>query len=85
MTTTIVVHFDRPMASGHSVSAPAGRDRFPDIEGGEWSDDGTTATLRVRLQPQREYVLQFNTLVGGSFRDVAGVPAAMYTLRFATR
>jgi hypothetical protein len=84
-TTTIAVHFDRPMASGHSVSAPAGRDRFPDIEGVEWSDDRTTATFRVRLQPQREYVLQFNTPVGGSFRDVAGVPAAMYTLRFTTR
>jgi hypothetical protein len=84
-TTTIAVHFDRPMATGHSFSAPAGRDRFPDIEGVEWSDDSTTATLRVRLQPQREYVLQFNTLVGGSFRDAAGVPAAMYTLRFATR
>jgi hypothetical protein len=83
--TTITVHFDRPMASGHSVSPPAGRDRFPDVAGVEWSDDRTTATLRVRLQPQREYVLQFNTLTGGSFRDAAGVPAVSYTLRFGTR
>ncbi len=84
---TIVLKWDRPMAPSLQINPIPGSHGHadPDIHDEEWSDDGLTLVLHVRLRPGSNYGLLFNMPFGGAFRCTAGIPAFMHTLRFSTR
>jgi hypothetical protein len=77
----IVVRFDRPMTGTYNVTVgPGGRARFPVVESASFDSTATTFSMRVRLEPERDYEL----VLGPGFRSVAGYPIRATTVRFRT-
>jgi hypothetical protein len=61
-----------------------GPDRSAKISGGRFDASGTTVTIPVTLEPQRDYVIPLRWSGGQAFRSADGVPLPAVLLRFRT-
>jgi hypothetical protein len=81
-TTEIAIRFDRPMTGGYSINyGPGGKATYPEVLGVAFDPAHTVLTLRVNLEPDREYEM---ILTGAAFRSQEGVPLGRHVLRFRT-
>ena len=81
-TNEIAIRFDRPMTGGYSINyGPGGRATYPEVLGVAFDPAHTRLTLRVNLEPDRDYEL---ILTGAAFRSQEGVPLGRHVLRFRT-
>ena len=81
----ITVEFSRPL-NGYNTGVDfgdLGRDAFPknDINGRFWSDDNTSWTIPVELEPNKTYQL----LISNNFRTAESIPLKPYLIEFRTR
>ena len=82
---TLKFVFSEPMAPGRMSVTGGDAGAFPEVVGTpEFSADGRTFTLRVRLKPSRTYVLGANGPNHKNFVGRSGTPATPYLLRFST-
>ncbi|MBX3394895.1 MAG: hypothetical protein KF841_05970 [Phycisphaerae bacterium] len=78
------VEFDRDMQIGsHSVCG--GGDSFPKLRGDPVWEDARNFVLRVKLEPEHEYVMNLNCPSSKGFRSSQGVPLEMTPWQFTTR
>jgi len=80
----ITVEFSRPL-NGYNTGVDfgdLGRDAFPknDINGRFWSEDNTSWTIPVDLEPNKTYQL----LISNNFRTEESIPLKPYLIEFKT-
>lgn len=81
--TRLTVTFDQPMAGGFSWTGSG--DHYPETTGKpEWSADGKTCTLPVKLKPNWEYVLGLNSTSHNNFQNAQGIPLKPVPWQFRT-
>jgi len=83
-TKQITVEFSRPL-NGHNTGVDfgdLGQDAFPknDLNGRFWSEENTSWTISVDLEPNRTYQL----LISNNFRTEEGIPLKPYLIEFKT-
>ncbi|MEM8507768.1 MAG: hypothetical protein AAF717_08055 [Bacteroidota bacterium] len=81
----ISVEFSRPL-NGYNTGVDfgdLGRDAFPknDINGRFWSEDNTSWTIPVELEPNKTYQI----LISNNFRTEESIPLKPYLIEFRTR
>jgi beta-lactamase regulating signal transducer with metallopeptidase domain len=75
--------FDRPMGKGFSWVG--GGDNYPETTGApQWSEDGKTCSLPVKLKPDWTYSLSLNSDRHINFQSDKGVPLAPVRWEFTT-
>lgn len=83
--TELTVRFDEPMSAGSWSWAYENKEEFPEITGPpRYLEDGKTAVLPVRLQPNTRYTIWINTSRFQNFKDRSGNPAVPFKLVFET-
>jgi hypothetical protein len=81
----IRVTFSIPMGKGYSWTG--GGPHYPTTPKGmkpQWSADGNTCILPVRLKPEWSYELGLNSPSFKNFQSAAGVPLTPVIYRFST-
>ncbi|MDR6300250.1 gliding motility protein GldB-related protein [Mesonia maritima] len=81
----ITIEFSKPL-NGYNTGVDfgnLGQDAFPknDIEGRFWSEDNTSWTIPVELEPNKTYQL----LISNNFRTEENIPLKPYLIEFRTR
>jgi len=80
----IRIKFDRQMGGGYSVMKVY-FENYPDITGEpRWEEESTLFILPVKLKPDWDYHLEFNSTKAYSFQDKSGKPLYPYVLKFRT-
>jgi len=81
----IRIKFDRQMGGGYSVMKVY-FENYPEITGDpRWEEDNTLFILPVKLKPDWDYHLEFNSTKTYSFQDKSGKPLYPYVLTFSTK
>lgn len=84
-TSTISVTFTVPMQDNSWSWVQESEDTFPELTGQPfYSEDLTTCTLPVALEPSKSYVIWINSDQFKNFKGQDGTPAIPYRLSFST-
>lgn len=90
--TEIVINFDQPMLKTKPTApydihaAPRGSKAvFPTVTGQEFSKNGMSFRLRIKLELEQDYELILNRPSGGAFVNTKMIPFLPLTIRFNTR
>lgn len=85
-TRQIRVTFSKEMMAGSWSWAQMSKETFPQLVGQpRYVDDKKTCVVDVRLEPQKTYVVWFNSEKFSNFKDADGKPAVPYLLVFQTK
>ena len=82
-TTEIVIKFDKPMRSAYSICRD-GRGEYPEVSDVQYNEDRTVLTMKVKLKPDTEYRMWFNSLSNDYFRSQDGGRLADTEYLFST-
>lgn len=84
-TRKIKVLFSKPMMKKSWSFVMADKESFPQLDGDPlYEKDGKTCILKVKLQPDKTYVIWLNSAKFQNFKDLNGTPAVPYLLAFKT-
>jgi len=81
-TSTITLHFDRPMATGYrsTGAGPSPDAQYPTVSRIRFADDGRSVVYEVRLQPATVYEMELEI----GYRDERLFPLVPHRVRFET-
>ncbi len=84
--TMITVTFSKPMMDKSWSWSYEDKGSFPQTTGQpNYTNNGTTCVLPVKLGPGKKYVVWINTARFKNFKDTNGIPVEPYKLTFTTR
>ena len=71
--------------AGYSVMlGPGGRATLPKVIFASYDETGRIFTIKVQLEPNRQYDFSLNGESGGHFKAADGTPLKMTPIRFST-